>query len=588
VTDPADNMPPVTKFRAADAWIACGLLVAVIAIYAQTRGFDFIVYDDAAYIDRADVKGGLTAGGIASVFSDLSSPPYYTPVTHLSHMIDYALWGRQPGRHHLDSVALHALNALLLYFLLRRWDRNDRLWPAAVAAALFALHPLRVESVAWMAERKDLVSGLFFLLMLHAYTSYARRSSGRAGWYSLVAALLAIGLLAKPMLVSAPAVLLLLDYWPLRRENVRWRRLIAEKLPLGALVIASAALTVVGQRNAGAMQSLEQVPLTFRIANAIVSYARYLLMTIWPFNLAAFYPAPRAWGAMIVIASVAVLIAITAWTIIHRSRRPYLVVGWFWFIGMLLPVIGVMQVGEQALADRFTYLPHIGLFIAVTWWAGEAVPAQRQRLAAAMAVVIVGFFAVRSADQAQHWRDTAEVFQHALLVTRDNYVALNQLANIHARRRELEQAEAMYRDAIRIKPEYGTAHANLGSLLVRRREFTEAVHQFEEAIRLRSDLPRAQLGLALALSGLREYERADRAFAEALRLSPRMAEAELSWGLSYKERGDTEHAAQHLHAALAINPQLQLARRALAAIDANPAASAPAPSTQSRPAPASQ
>jgi Tfp pilus assembly protein PilF len=334
------------------------------------------------------------------------------------------------------------------------------------------------------------------------------------------------------------------------------------------------------------MRTLEQFPLGFRLSNAIVSVVRYLLKTIWPFDLAVFYPAPARWDAWVVIACALLLAGITAAAVWARRRAPYVLVGWLWFCGMLIPVIGLVQVGRQAMADRYTYLPHIGLFIAVAWLVAGVANERARRAVVAICACAVLALAIRAADEVRHWRNTDALFAHALAVTDENAIALNQVGNARARQNDLPGAEELYRRALQLDPDYGMAHMNLANLLVRRRDFAGAVDHYESALRWRSNLPRAQLGLAVALTGLRDYPRADRAFAEALRLSPWLADAQLSWGLSLRERGDFDAAIPHFQAALSLNPNLDLARRALAgpAPSTAPATTAPAASS---PAPAS-
>ncbi|MEA2735293.1 MAG: hypothetical protein QOE14_1744, partial [Humisphaera sp.] len=340
-------------------WILCaGLFLGTVLLYAPTAWYGFIGYDDPLYVENAHAREGLSFANVRWAFTlGPERAGNYHPVTWLSHMLDFSLAGARPGFHHAHNALLHATAAVTLLLVLYR--ATGALWASAAVAALFAWHPLHVQSVAWVAERKDVLSGLLFFLTLAAYVHYARRQT--VGRYLGLLVLAAAALLAKPMLVTLPFVLLLLDYWPLRRQE-RWPRLIVEKLPLVAMAIAMSVLTVLAQGKSGAIRTTENLPLVVRLANVPVSCVRYLYLTAWPLDLAIFYPY-RAWSAATVAASTALLLTISGLALWQRRRRPYLIVGWLIFLGMLVPVIGIVQVGEQSIADRYTYLPLIGIFI---------------------------------------------------------------------------------------------------------------------------------------------------------------------------------------------------------------------------------
>ena len=427
--------------------IACFLLVlGVVLIFAQTARHDWINFDDDvySYSNRA-VRAGLTWANVGWAFCHFHAANYH-PLTWLSHMLDWQLYDGWPGGHHLTNVLLHAANACLLLLVLRRL--SGRLWRSAFVAAVFAFHPLRVESVAWVAERKDLLSGLFFMLTLWAYIDYARRPFQIARYLS-VAAFFAIGLLCKPMLVTVPFVLLLLDYWPLRRETSP-SSLIKEKLPLLAMTLISALVTVLAQQES--IQSLEAVPVPSRIANAIVSYVIYLARFALPVDLASYYPnVPRTLLAPSVIGSLLLLIVVTAFAWKLRRRVPGLLVGWLWYLGMMLPVIGLIQVGGQASADRYTYLPLIGPCLLVFELPrGKALRSQRPAMALA-ATCILSVLMAASWRQTTYWRDSQTLWTRTLRATNDNWLA----------------------------------HGNLGAALVDLGQLDAAAHEYHEAIRLR-------------------------------------------------------------------------------------------------------
>jgi tetratricopeptide (TPR) repeat protein len=425
------------------------------------------------------------------------------------------------------------------------------------------VHPLHVESVAWIAERKDVLSGFFFILALGAYTRYAR--SGAKAWYFVVAGLFVLGLMAKPMVMTLPGVLFLIDYYPLKRV-ARARDLVIEKLPFVGLAIVCAIVTFVAQHAARAVRTFGQFPLSFRLSNAIVSVGRYLLKTVWPMDMTVFYPAPPRWSVLAVAANAIVIVAITALAIRRRREQPYLLMGWLWFLGMLLPVIGIVQVGRQAMADRYTYLPHIGLFVAIVWGLADIAAhgkALRQAFGALGVVAIAGL-SITSFVQVQHWQSTETLFTHALLVSDDNVVALNQIGNVHAKQRDIAAAEKLYREAVRIDPDYALAQQNLANVLVRQRRFSEAAEHYRAALVGRlPETAKTTFGLGQALRGMGDFDGAERAFADALALDPRLPQAQFAWGELLREQKRAIDAAEHYRAALAIDPNFAMARSAL-------------------------
>ena len=416
-----------------DRWTVFGIgifLAAIIwAVFGQTLHFEFVNFDDDTYVyENPEVSQGLTFKGIIWAFTRFHSFNWH-PLTWLSHMLDCQLYGSNPGGHHLTNILLHAVAAILLFLVLRQM--TGALWRSAFVAAVFAVHPLHVESVAWVSERKDVLSGVFFMLTIGTYVRYARQPWSPAH-YGLVALLFALGLMCKPMLVTLPILMLLLDYWPLNRfSNFTpqvFFRLVAEKIPLFALAAVSCAVTIFAQTDA--IKSFDQISLPLRVGNALVSYAIYLKQMFWPSNLAVLYPFPSH-GEVIwkmILASI-VLFSISASVFVLRKTRPYLLVGWLWYLVMLVPVIGIFQVGTQAHADRYTYLPQIGLYLLLTWTAVDLCAGWRFRrvvLGGSSTVILVALiFCARA--QASYWQNSESLWTHALACTSDNFIAHNNL-----------------------------------------------------------------------------------------------------------------------------------------------------------------
>ena len=537
---PASGPAPAAR----DRWIAVGLALVLAAItwlvFGQTLNHAFINYDDPDYVTKnAQVARGLTLEGVVWAFTQVHASNWH-PLTWISHMADSHLYGMNPRGHHLTNVLLHTVNAILLFLLLRQMTTS--LWRSFFVAALFAIHPLRVESVAWVAERKDVLSGLFFILTLMAYTRYAR-APDRAR-YALVAALFALGLMAKPMLVSLPLVLLLLDYWPLGRlpslslegaeERKNFRRLVLEKMPLLALGLASCAVTLFAQREA--MKPVTQIALPARVANAAIAYVDYMRQMAWPIDLAVLYP----WDAarlqpLHVALAVLVVAGISLTVFLLRSRR-YLVTGWLWYLIMLVPVIGILQVGNQARADRYTYLPQIGLYLLIAWSAVELGGRLKYYRLLLSGIAVAGLVALILAarTQASHWQDSETLWRHALNVTTDNIIAEGNLGEaiyrkgrngearfhfekslkINRRQPELlsalgvfdlevgrvEEARANLQEAIAIEPNHKDAHYNLGNVYLHTGNGTEAVSHYERALAINPDDVEAMNNMAWILA----------------------------------------------------------------------------------------
>jgi protein O-mannosyl-transferase len=495
------------NIRWVTAWICVGLFILTWAVFIQTLRYDFVNYDDPHYVyQNTRIISGINVANVAWAFTHVHSENWH-PLTTITHMLDCQLHGLNAGWHHFTNVFLHCLAVVLLFVALERM--TGALWRSAFVSAVFAVHPLHVESVAWISERKDVLSALFFMLTLLAYLHYTRAPS--IGRYVTVGLVFAFGLMAKPMLVTLPFVLLLLDYWPLgrfeaRRSNTvrQLKRLVLEKVPLITLSAVSSIVTFLAQR--GAIGWTEQLPMSERISNAFVAYVVYVRQMFWPARLAVFYPHPenRLPGWEVSLALI-VLVGITAAAFVFRKKAPYFVIGWLWYLGMLVPVIGLLQVGWQGHADRYTYLPQIGLYIAVTWAVTDLTRSWRvQRIAlAAAAVLIVGALSCRAWLQTSYWRDSETLFTHALAVTTNNDVALNNLGIIFLDKGQLDDAISKLEAAIDLRPENAPAHDNLAKALLKKGQVTEAMVHYRKFLELEPANVEARntLGTALIQQG---------------------------------------------------------------------------------------
>ena len=584
----------------------CLLLALVtLVVFLPVARQGFVNYDDSDYVtENAHVLSGLSWANVLWAFTTGHASNWH-PLTWLSHMLDCQLFGLKAGAHHLVSVGFHIANALLLLLLLRRM--TGALWPSALVAALFALHPLHVESVAWASERKDVLSGFFFLLTLGAYVRYVEvlslksnvqspasgvrnpKPEGRSPkpssarpvrqpgphdgasrfthlppsiFYLLALTWFALGLMSKPMLVTVPCVLLLLDYWPLRRFELSTLnprlsalpRLIAEKAPFFVLAAASSVITFIVQRKGGAVST--SLPFGGRIANALVSYVRYIGKMFWPTGLSILYPHPGHWPAWQVIAAAALLLAISLAVLLLARRQPYLVVGWLWFCGMLIPAIGLIQVGIQSMADRYTYLPLIGLFIMLAWGINDRVPCRPWRAPAlavggASVLAACAFFTVR---QIQFWRDSAALFGHAVKVTRNNYLAYNNLGFYLSGLGKTAEAMENYRLALKINPAYEDALNNMGYALAGQKKYSEAIQYYKAALRIRPHQPEVHNNLGNALSDLGQIDEAIQHYLAALAQNPDHADAHNNLGIALAMQGKLDQAIPHFQAAIRAKP----------------------------------
>jgi tetratricopeptide (TPR) repeat protein len=492
--------------------LICILLAAVtFAVYLPVRNYEFLHYDDDVYVtDNTAVKSGLSWQGIEWAFTTGHGSNWH-PLTWLSLMLDCQLFGVKAGPMHVVNVLFHVANTILLFLVLARMTKG--VWQSAFIAALFALHPLHVESVAWVAERKDVLSTLFWLLTMLAYARYAERPS--AGRYIAVPVLFAVGLMAKPMLVTLPFVLLLLDYWPLLRFATKGRQkaslkwLIIEKIPLIVLSVASSVVTFVFQQRGGAVIGSNKILLDERVLNAVVSYLAYLGKMVWPVNLAALYPHPiNTIPVSRAVISGAVLILITIFVVYHARRYKYLLVGWFWYLGTLVPVIGIVQVGAQAMADRYTYVPLIGIFIIIAFGTEELLEEKpfRKIVLGVLAGVSLSACAVVTSHQMKYWKDSLSLFEHTLNVVTDSPIMENNYANILMDKGRPAEAVAYLSKAIKLHPGSPEIHNNYGNALRETGKVDEAIEHYKIAMKLNPDftLARYQLGVALAAKG--DYE----------------------------------------------------------------------------------
>ena len=486
------------------------LIISTLVVFWQVQEFDFINFDDPSYVtENRHVKNGLTSPGFVWAFTQFHSGNWH-PVTWMSHMLDVQLFGLDPGWHHLVNVLFHIVNTLLLFYVLR--NMTGCLWRSALVAALFALHPLHVESVAWISERKDVLSTLFWLLTILIYNRYVKQPSTTK--YLLMFAVLALGLMSKPMLVTLPFVLLLLDFWPLSRPGshflsaglnvisikMAWP-LLREKIPLFALTALSCGMTFYAQKHGGAVIPLEALDAGARVGNAIYSYFMYIVKMFMPVKLAVFYPHPKTVALFSIIALAVMLGCIFYLVFRLRTKFPYLFVGWLWYVGTMVPVIGLIQVGDQAMADRYTYIPFIGLFIMLSWGAADLLrkfPKGKVWAAVSMIILIPAMMAV-TWTQAGYWKNSVTLFERALAVTNENSLTLNNLGVAFEKSGQTQKALEHYQKALEINPDFEVAHNNLGLVLENIGSRKIAIEHFQKAILINSDFSDAHHNLGVTL-----------------------------------------------------------------------------------------
>jgi protein O-mannosyl-transferase len=586
------------------AWLLAGMLVLVtIALYWPATGQGFVNFDDPEYVTgNVHVQSGLTLESIRWAWANPVADNWH-PLTVLSHMLVCQGCSLNPRGHHLTNVLLHALNAGLVFVLLQQM--TGARWRSLLVAALFAVHPLHVESVAWVSERKDVLSGFFGLLALIGYARYVEVQSLKSKvqspksvvrglsplfplpsslFYLLSLFLFALGLMSKPMLVTWPFVMLLLDYWPLRRmQNAECGmqngqtsdtqpatrntllRLVWEKVPFLGLAALASIVTFVVQQRGSSLASGAGVPLGARVGNALVSYCRHLEHLFWPAHLAVFYPHPGQWplGGVLLAGVVVLGLSLLVW--VRRRRYPYLLVGWLWFVGMLVPVIGLVQTGGQAMADRHTYLPLLGVLLLVIWGACELTRSWHYQAGAlavtggAATVCCLGL----ARQQIGYWKDGESLFRHALEVTQDNYVAHSNLGDALAEKGQIDAAIRQHKQAVRLKPDYAEGHNSLGIALAKKGQTDEAIRQYQETLRLNPAHVNARYNLANALALKGQTDEAIRYYQEAIRVKPDHAEAHGNLGIALAKEGRTDEAILHYQEAVRLRPNLAEARNGL-------------------------
>ena len=544
--------------------LICLVLAAItIAIYWQVAGFAFVNYDDLDYVPQNfHLAGGLTGDSVKWALTTFYLSTWQ-PMVWLSYMLDWHIGQFEPAVYHVTNAILHVINVLLLFLILSRMTGS--LWRSAFVAALFGVHPLHVESVAWVAERKDVLATLFWFLGTWAYLGYVKRPQFRR--YALVFLALALGLMSKPLLVTFPISLLLLDYWPLGRiaasNGPGWRAwwpLVREKIPLFALVAVSGAITYHVQHIGGAVTAFDSLSMPIRVANGLLSYVRYLGKTFWPSDLAVIYPHlgskfPLTQGLLAGIALA--VVSVVVFNI--GKRRPYLTVGWLWYLITLLPMIGLIQFGEHAMADRFTYVPLIGIFVIVAWGVPDLLAARRAvrgdaRLPAVMACVAIAVLCVLCYIQVGYWSDGQTLFEHAIECTTDNYVAYSGLGYALQLQGMTTQAIEQYQAALKINPGYLEAHANLGGVLLGMGQINAAMSHYLAAAQLEPDDPKSHYNLGLALQAAGKIPESIGEFEKAVGLDPNYVNAWGSLGNAYTSMGQYDRAEPYYRKAMGIDP----------------------------------
>lgn len=542
------------------------LVVGTLAVYAQVLDHDFINFDDPQYVtENLHVKSGLTSESVKWAFTTSSFSNWF-PMTWLSHMLDYRLYGSNPKGHHLTNLFFHIVNTLLLFTVLRLM--TGATWQSGFVAALFALHPINVESVAWVAERKNVLSTFFWFLTMWAYVYYVEKPHVKR--YGLVVLLFTLGLMSKPMLVTLPFILLMMDYWPLRRvkfeqerdaEEIKgensvkrleiWR-VVREKIPLFIIAAGSGIVTFIVQKSGGAVQGMEGLSLSARLTNAMVSYLEYLKKTLWPEDLAVFYPHPgNALDVWKGILCSMLLVGITAVTIKLVKKAPYLAFGWFWYLGTLVPVIGIVQVGAQAMADRYAYIPLIGIFIIVAWSFPKLVENfqyKNMALFISGGILISGLMII-TWIQVSYWKNSITLYKHAISVTDKVYplfakVHIN-LGTAHQDKGNFDEAIAQYKIAIKIRPDYSKAYYNLGLISDQKGEKREAIDYYRKAISLKPDLAPSHYNLGNLLFQEEKLEEAINHYKAAIRIAPGHYLAHSSLGNALVEKGEMQEALKH-------------------------------------------
>lgn len=544
-------------------WLVVGICVALAVLvwvaFGQAREFGFVNYDDDENVSgNAHVLAGLSWPGVAWAFTH-GQVGRWAPLVTLSHMADSSLYAQWVGGRHLTNIFIHAASSVLLFLALRAL--TGAMWRSGCVAALFAIHPLRAEAVAWVSSRGELLAGFFFMLALLAYGNYAR--SHRKAWYWGVLAAYALGLMCKPTILMLPFALLLLDYWPLERRLTR--ELLLEKIPFAVLLLASCVISVMAQ--SAALTPIENLSFASRIGNALVSCIVYLRQTFWPMGLAVFYPHPREtlpwWGPC---GAFVLLVGITAFVYTNRLRFRNAFAGWGWYLLMLAPVLGIVQIGAQAHADRYTYLPQIGIFIVVVWGVAELLARWENSLEIASVGVAVALvlLMMASRDQVSHWSDSVALWNSAIEATEPNNVAQNNLGNVLLHQGKVDEALEHLQTSLAIAPEVADTHLSMGNALLQKGQRTEAIAQYRRALELRPDFAGAHLNLGAALQYSGQLNEAIAEYERALELNPDLAQAHNNLGVALQDAGRVKEAIPHFQKALELQPGYQTAADNLA------------------------
>ena len=591
------NHKLISTVTSKDVLVYLFLIVTTIVVYWPIHSHEFLNYDDDVYVtENAYVQKGLTQKSIAWAFTSTVSGHWH-PLTWLSHMTDVHIFGMNPGWHHTVGLLFHILNTLLLFIALNRMTGN--LWCSAAVSALFAIHPMHVESVAWIAERKDVLSTFFWMLTMWCYIRYVEQPGKKR--YALILISFILGLMAKPMLVTLPIVLLLLDYWPFQRfqfgqssqgvkQNKAYLHLIWEKLPLFIIVVISSIITIFAGHSGGALRSLVTYSFGVRIENALVSYIKYIAKLFWPSNLAVFYPHHGVSPNWMVGGAFLLLVTISVLAIKLVQRHPFVLIGWLWYLVTLLPVIGLLQMGGQAMADRYSYISYIGLFIIIVWAVSDLLNQwQHKKLAIGMLALVSGIALMATSWlQVGYWKNNLSLFGRALEVTKNNHVAHNNYGSVLLQMGKKDEAFKHFSEAVRIEPNWATSRFNLGNSLKDRGSIKEAIYQYSAAVKINPAFAKAHNNLAFLLAEKNRYaeaidhynmalrinpeyvnaynnlgnalfsigkpEEAIRNYSEALRWDPNFAEAHQNLGSAYIRLGNIEKAIFHFRKALQIKP----------------------------------
>ena len=584
----SSDVPTETNRGALTAVIVAALVGITLYVYLPVRNFDFVNWDDQLYLtENPNVQAGLNWRNLVWALTTTHSP-YWHPLTWLTHMLDVTMFGMDAGWHHVTSMLIHIASTLVLFAALRRMTRETG--KSAFVAAIFAVHPLHVESVAWLAERKDVLSTFFLMTTIWMYVRYVERPG--AGRYVAIVVMYALALMSKPMVMTLPVVLLLLDWWPLGRWGAgagaetgagsadpaykhvipAYKRLIMEKLPLFAMAGATAIATVIVQRRVGAVAGLDLLPLGARVRNALVGYVLYVWKTFWPTHLAAFYPF-RSYPNWIIALAALALVSASGFAIACRRRWPYVTVGWLWYVVTVAPVIGLTQAGEQAMADRFMYVPIIGLLFIATW-GGVSLLARfglRRQSAVVMAIVLVAASAVTARAQTRFWADSHTLWAHALEVTDANAIAYENMGQALRERGQLAQAITSYQQALKLAPPHSpvyeaTIHNSLGLVLTREGKPDQAAEHFAEAVRLNPGFAEAQSNYGNALAAQGNFNEAIGHYRAALAIKPALTEALVGEGGSLVRLGRADEALTPYREALRIDPNLAQAHNGLGSV----------------------